>query len=207
MQEKHSDRRVRKSKEALREALLRLIPQKGYDAIRIQDIADEADTARVTFYRHYKDKDELLLDALEQVYLQLIAQFEVIPPEERMKNPPVALFYRYIQENEALCRVLFGHHGALMVVSHIRNYFANLIMVMVDQHTKEEDRLLPLAVMAQSAASAHVGLAIWWLENDFPYTPEEMAQASRWLIVNGQGAAMQRDMLPLPPPDLRSRSE
>ena len=62
-----NDLRVIKTKRGLREAFIRLLLQKGYDAISIQDIATEAQAARVTFYRHYKDKEELLVDCLRDL--------------------------------------------------------------------------------------------------------------------------------------------
>lgn len=202
MKETHSDRRVRKSKQALQDALLSLIPQKGYDGITIQDIADEADTARVTFYRHYKDKDELLLDALDSVRLSLIAQIEDVPPGDRLINPPVAIFYRYIQEHEELFRVLFGNHGAMLVVNQVRDYFAELLEGIIRIQVKDKKLHLPIEIMAQSAASAHVGLAIWWLEHDFPYPADYMAATSRWILFKGQGAAMQLEPLNIPVPQL-----
>jgi AcrR family transcriptional regulator len=54
------DRRIRKTREALYSAFTSLIVERGYDAISVQDIIDEADVGRTTFYAHFKSKDELL---------------------------------------------------------------------------------------------------------------------------------------------------
>jgi len=71
------DRRIQRSKQALQEALLLLIQQKPYEAIQIQEITEAANTARITFYRHYGTKDDLLIDCLEDIYQQLKL---VLPP-------------------------------------------------------------------------------------------------------------------------------
>ena len=60
------DRRVQRTRKLLRDALMNLIMEDGYDAISIQDITEKANLGRATFYLHFKDKDELLLDVMEQ---------------------------------------------------------------------------------------------------------------------------------------------
>ncbi len=61
---KKVDRRIQRTRALLRDALMRLIIRKGYDEITIQDITDEANVARTTFYLHFADKDELLLGTM-----------------------------------------------------------------------------------------------------------------------------------------------
>ena len=79
-----NDLRVIKTKRGLRDAFIRLLLQKGYDAISIQDIATEAQAARVTFYRHYKDKEELLVDCLNVIYEEVSKRVKQVPVEENL---------------------------------------------------------------------------------------------------------------------------
>src|SRR5215207_10196482 len=62
-----TDRRVRRTQELLRGALMALIMEKGYDRITVQDILDEADVGRSTFYAHYRDKEDLLLSGFDDI--------------------------------------------------------------------------------------------------------------------------------------------
>ena len=57
-----TDLRVRRTRKLLREALIDLATEKGFDAITINDLAARAMINRATFYRHYRDKYELALD-------------------------------------------------------------------------------------------------------------------------------------------------
>jgi len=50
------DRRIARTKAAIREALVALIEEKGFDALTVKDIATRANINRGTFYLHYKDK-------------------------------------------------------------------------------------------------------------------------------------------------------
>jgi transposase-like protein len=59
-----SDRRVQRSKRALREALVQLMIEKGYEETTVADIAERADVGRSTFYTHYADKEDLLQGSL-----------------------------------------------------------------------------------------------------------------------------------------------
>src|SRR6478752_8408264 len=58
------DRRVARSRRALKEALTDLILERGYEAVTVQDVIDRADVGRSTFYAHYMDKDDLLMAIL-----------------------------------------------------------------------------------------------------------------------------------------------
>src|SRR5215207_8911684 len=62
-----TDRRVRRTQELLRGALMALIMEKGYDRITVQDILDKADVGRSTFYAHYRDKEDLLLSGFDDI--------------------------------------------------------------------------------------------------------------------------------------------
>src|SRR6202795_1015175 len=55
-----TDPRILRSRRMLMEALARLLTQKEFEDISIQEIADEATLNRATFYLHYPDKNALL---------------------------------------------------------------------------------------------------------------------------------------------------
>lgn len=66
MSEKRTDRRVRKTRDALADALFALIRREDWNAITIQSICDEADVARASFYAHFQSKISLLDFMLER---------------------------------------------------------------------------------------------------------------------------------------------
>ena len=65
--ERKPDRRIRRTRRQLHNALYSLIQEQNYDTITVSDVVDTADISRATFYLHYKDKDELLLHSLESL--------------------------------------------------------------------------------------------------------------------------------------------
>src|SRR5260370_3151354 len=67
------DRRSARTRRALHEALISLILRKGYDAITVQEIIDQADIGRATFYAHYRGKEDLLRAGFDALRARLKA--------------------------------------------------------------------------------------------------------------------------------------
>jgi AcrR family transcriptional regulator len=67
MKSQKDDRRSRRTRELLHQALFTLMREKHYDSITVQDIIDRANVGRSTFYAHFVDKDDLAVNSLEQV--------------------------------------------------------------------------------------------------------------------------------------------
>jgi len=69
-----TDPRILRSRRMLMEALIRLLTQKEFEDISIQEIADEATLNRATFYLHYPDKNALLQAVTAARFRDLIAR-------------------------------------------------------------------------------------------------------------------------------------
>ncbi|RWD67471.1 MAG: TetR/AcrR family transcriptional regulator, partial [Mesorhizobium sp.] len=65
------DRRAARTRRALHQALLALMLRKGYEALSVQDIIDEADVGRSTFYAHYAGKEDLLRSGFQMLRQEL----------------------------------------------------------------------------------------------------------------------------------------
>ena len=62
------NRQVQRTKLWIFEALMLLMDEKPYDKITVSDIADKAGVARPTFYRNFDDKDEVVLEYLNNSF-------------------------------------------------------------------------------------------------------------------------------------------
>lgn len=74
------DRRVRKTKSSIKQAMISLLNEKDIEKITIQDISNKADINRGTFYLHFEDK-YILLDEMEDECiseLKMLTQFDKI---------------------------------------------------------------------------------------------------------------------------------
>lgn len=66
------DRRILKTQESLKKAVIELMTEKKFDDITIQNIADRANVNRGTIYLHYQDKYDLLDKLTELGFLLLL---------------------------------------------------------------------------------------------------------------------------------------
>ena len=67
------DRRVRKTRRALRESLFSLVAERGWDSVSVQHVCERADVGRSTFYTHFADREDLLLSGFDDLKLELRA--------------------------------------------------------------------------------------------------------------------------------------
>jgi AcrR family transcriptional regulator len=74
MTREQMDLRVRRTRVNLREALIELIEEKGFDAVTVGDIASRAMVNRATFYRHYPDKYALVTGIFEEAITQMLRE-------------------------------------------------------------------------------------------------------------------------------------
>lgn len=107
------DRRVRKTKKALRRGLVALLGRKNLKDISVRELTDEADLHRGTFYVHYKDIYDLY-DKMWQEALQEIQDIFRQYTPEKLSQGPIDLcraIMDYAWENRDLCQMFFGPNG------------------------------------------------------------------------------------------------
>ena len=76
---KREDRRITRTRAALHLAMLELVKEKGYEAVTVEEITTRANLGRTTFYLHYKDKEELLLENLDKHLTDLVDEITSRP--------------------------------------------------------------------------------------------------------------------------------
>jgi AcrR family transcriptional regulator len=170
-----TDRRTLRTRRQLRDSLLSLILEKGYDAVTIEEITERADLGRTTFYLHYKDKEDLLLKSIESISLELLSQIS--------ETPPIPLVFRHAAENADLYRIILRGEGAHRTTSWLREIISSAAREFLAMKQAEEN--IPIEVFSNYFAGSLLGLLTWWLENGMPYPPEEMAEMYRKLFFNG----------------------
>ncbi len=107
-EERGEDRRIRKSKKALQEALIRLLSKKSIGEITIKELTDEADVHRGTFYHHYADAMDLKVQTEREIAEQLTEILSSVP-QSRLEQGPYPLLVRvleYLEDNREIAKML-----------------------------------------------------------------------------------------------------
>lgn len=83
------DKRIRKSKEALGQALLALLQETPLDHIRITELCRRAGVSRITFYAHYEDKYALVDEMVQALLRAAQASFVTLQRRNNLAGDPV----------------------------------------------------------------------------------------------------------------------
>lgn len=174
------DRRVQRTRKLLRDAMMALILEEGYDALSIQDITDKANLGRATFYLHFKDKDELLMDVMDQFMEDILVQVpqlaEIQWHLEDTKN--IAKLFDFAAEHYDLYRILTISSGAITASRQLHQTIASNIKTCIQKEIDEsgDQPIIPVEFIANHFAGSLLSIMYWWLDSDLPYSAEEMAE-------------------------------
>lgn len=173
-----TDRRVRRTRHLLIEALIQLIIERGYEELSVQEILDRADVGRSTFYAHFRDKDDLLYATFERLrtVLGLPAAGDPLPD---LATLSLTLF-RHTDGQGALYRAMAGRPSGARLILFVHE----LLSEYVQRHLAHRgaEMPVPVEVAAQYYVSALLGLLTWWLDAPRGYSAEEMDAMFRRLV-------------------------
>ncbi|GHO83753.1 TetR/AcrR family transcriptional regulator [Dictyobacter formicarum] len=169
------DRRIRRTQHRLATALIDLTLEKGFDAVTIRDITERADVGYATFFRHYKDKYELLKDVLDVVLIELVSLLRTAQPTNGPGSTG-ALIFRYVQEHNEVVRALLG----------TQNLRQQLLKAATETTISESGprpgSIIPLEIASYHIVASSIALIEWWLDHDMPYPIELMGNIYEELI-------------------------
>jgi AcrR family transcriptional regulator len=175
----------------LKNALMDLIVEKGYEAVNVQDITDRANLGRATFYLHYKSKEELLIESLNAAALELTQKIEELPIENwsLTREEPVFLIFTHAEANANLYRIILRGQGGVLIARWVHDFIATNTHHFLDEQVKQLNLkpLLPLDFIGNYFAGSLLAIITWWLENNMPYPKEEMVRM--FLLISAQGRA------------------
>lgn len=184
------DRRIQRTRTLLRDALMRLIIAKGYDEITIQDITDEANVARTTFYLHFKDKDELLFGTMRDVYEDLFDSAGEHYASTFFSddiNDCKADDFRHVADYSDFYKIMLSDRGSAAFLARVRDYLATSMLDTTLKTIVPDDAKtnVPLDMMSYAMAGAQIGVIKWWLENGMQDSPQKVAHMLEQLLKRG----------------------
>ena len=166
-----NDRRSQRTRQALGDALVELMMERGYDAISIKDIINRANVGRSTFYSHYADKDELFVSQLDRL-MDLLSRH--VPQEHSEGNPffPSLGLLQHIREQWKLYKILAWGSGVDVLSKHLQKSLSEKIEqgLVAGGQTYE----VPVPIIANFLSGSFLSLVKWWLDNKITYSPEQM---------------------------------
>ena len=156
------DPRIRRTRQLLQDALRRLLEQKGFDDITVQDITEAATLNRATFYAHYPDKFALLEELIRVSFLQRLAQRNVrfdgtCSSAFRAIVLAVCDYLLEVQKSHSSDRLQFEPFVEATVIDQIR-----LVLLEGFRNHPQERRISP-EMIAAAASWTIYGAAKQWV--------------------------------------------
>ncbi len=166
-----NDRRVRRTRRALREALIALMLERGWDSVSVQDICDRAEVGRSTFYTHFADKEELLVGGfndLRQTLRAGLAQSSASRAPLRFARGMID----HAHENQRLFRALVGKRSGQVVLRRFRELIVDLVRE--DLIVLHESSGPTMGAAVHFIAGAFLELLTWWLDTRNSLQPSDV---------------------------------
>ena len=185
------DPRQVRSKEKLHEAYLSLIIE-GHDKLSIQQVAQKAEVTRPTFYKLYKDINELRKDLIEKLLMELKEALTIQNPkplnvmakDDMPEN--LILLFEHIRKNHIAYETLLIYQPDALFINGIQDmlkeyvrdgiYFSQTrpYLINVDEE-----------LIVAYAAGAYLESVRWWIKTKYEASAINVAKTLIELSLNG----------------------
>jgi AcrR family transcriptional regulator len=182
------DRRAARTRKALHLALMSLILRKGYEAITIRDIIDEADVGRSTFYGHYTSKEDLLRSGFQMLRGELVDAQRAARAGGSRDEPlgfSLAMF-EHASRYTDVYRALVGGRGGIVAINELRKVLAEFVR---KDLSAVRDDIVSRELAIQFVVGAFMSVLTWWLEHRSRLKPSHVDAMFRRLVLGGIGAS------------------
>ena len=182
---KKTDARVRRTRDALGDALVALMQEKPFETITVQEVLDRAHVSRSTFYTHYSDKDDLLMSDSEE-FFEALSMALSAHGDKSDRVFPVKEFFNHLADVQPFYKALVKSGKFQENMELARGHFARGI----ERRLSELPRAKSIPANERSAiafthAGALLSLLAWWLDRGMREPPEQMDELFHRMVWNG----------------------
>ena len=172
------DRRQQKTRDAILKAFSKLIEQKRYGNITVQEIIDEANIGRRTFYAHFETKDELLKTMCTDIFNHVFAD-ELMSEKTHdfsggnndLETKLTHILHHLMDSETNIVGILSSESGELFM-----RYFKYYLTKIFLNYLKEIKMNAPADFVLNHLVGSFSETVIWWIDSKMKYTPEETAR-------------------------------
>ena len=172
------DRRQQKTRAAIFRAFNRLLEEKHFNNITVQEILDEANIGRSTFYSHFETKDELLkamcTDIFDHIFSHELCSetsHDFSLSDHGLQEKITHLLYHLKDNKGNVLGILSGESGELFM-----RYFKEYLNTMFEQYPECLTRDVPRDFALNHLVGSLAEAVKWWIGEGMKMPPEEVAE-------------------------------
>ncbi|MBE6018360.1 MAG: TetR/AcrR family transcriptional regulator [Lachnospiraceae bacterium] len=171
------DRRQQKTRAAIFQAFNRLLEKKHFNSITVQEILDEANIGRSTFYSHFETKDALLKEMCTDIFDHIFSHelhsetsHDFSSSDHGLKEKITHLLYHLKDNKGNVLGILSGESGELFM-----RYFKEYLSEMFGQYPESIRSDVPKAFALNHLVGSLAEAVKWWINTKMKMKPEELA--------------------------------
>ncbi|OPJ60524.1 TetR/AcrR family transcriptional regulator [Clostridium chromiireducens] len=173
MEKKKIDRRIRRTKKVLIEALTKLMSEKKINNITVKELTDLADVNRSTFYLYYNDIYDMLEKIEEELFNDFTEAYEKFS-EETTTYDSLLSFLAYLLEfikiNADMFKILLGPDGDYAFIDRFKNFIKHTDFPLNSSFSEiKAYYYIPYTI------SGFIGVVQQWLNNNMDVSPNDLA--------------------------------
>lgn len=170
------DRRQKRTRQAVFAAFTGLLERKTYSSITVQEIIEEADIGRSTFYSHFETKDDLLKAICTEIFDHVFS--EELTKEnthdfssgKRDIHSEITHILYHLQDSRKYLKGILSSESGEMFMRYFKEYLGELFEEELDRYEPE----IPRDYMRNHMVCDFAETVRWWMKND-SYSPEEIS--------------------------------
>lgn len=195
------DRRIVRSRAALRQALVASMEECGFEAVTVNDLCARADVTRGTFYNHFKDK-EGLLTSIEDEVIDALSGFQ-----ERMRDldiadvvgclmadkplPFLVDLFDYLRSEGPFLHAVMGPGGDIRFAPRLRECVCTRLVESILHERYRRNPTPFVGYYVSFYASAYLGIISRWIDLGMPESSQDMARIAVRLLFIEPGESIE----------------
>jgi len=171
------DRRQQKTRDAIFRAFSKLLETKHFSNITVQEIIDEANIGRSTFYAHFETKDELLKAMCTDIFHHVFSEelhsektHDFSNDDSGLRSKLTHILYHLKDSGKDITGILTSESGELFM-----RYFKEYLSEMFGKYLDEVKADAPEEFVLNHLVGSFAETVRWWIKNKMRGTPEEIA--------------------------------
>ncbi|MCI8341896.1 MAG: TetR family transcriptional regulator [Firmicutes bacterium] len=174
------DRRQRRTRYAIFEALSGLLEEKSYSHISVQDIANRANIGRSTFYEHFETKDDLLREISTELFNHVFSVNTIMEKTHDLSNEtdnPYAVITHilyHLRENQKNLFNILTYESRSLFLKFFKQYVDELYTVQALSGIGDKNMTVPYKFLIYHIYGSFINMIQWWIKGGMKQSPEEM---------------------------------
>ncbi|MGW6145396.1 TetR/AcrR family transcriptional regulator [Streptomyces sp. NPDC055140] len=171
------DRRTRRTRRNLSDALVVLVLERGFSSLTVEDITERADVGRATFYSHFRDREDLFARVTADLLEELTERLQPVVSDSYVgfTGKPALEMLRHARERRDVYRIVLRGEGD---GKPLQTFTDTLARATADEFRDRADRngvtpRIDPDLLARVWVGEQIAVLRWWTEQEEPPLPVE----------------------------------